>query len=287
MLATGAQHAYFGHDDWATFAPGLKTIDDATYLRRRILLAFESAETEPDADERRRLLTFVVVGGGATGVEMAGAIAELAARARRRLPRIDPRSARVILVEAGPGCSPPSIRRYRKRRSARSKTRRRGAAERPRHRTAIAAAWPSAPERIETRTVIWAAGVMASPAGRGSACDRPRRTGAGHADLSVPGHPNIFVLGDTARARRDGKPLPGVAPVAKQQGIMLRALIARARGERRRRSPIAISARSPPSAAKARSPSSAGSTFRLSRLAAVERRPCLFSDRLPARDRRA
>src|SRR5690348_9226669 len=107
ILATGAQHAYFGHDEWAAFAPGLKTIDDATYIRRRILLAFEKAETEPDAAERARLMTFVIVGGGATGVEMAGAIAELAKRALAADFRvIDPRSARVILVEAGPRLLP-------------------------------------------------------------------------------------------------------------------------------------------------------------------------------------
>ena len=103
MLATGAQHAYFGHDDWASFAPGLKTIDDATYLRRRILLAFERAEAETDAAERARLLTFVVIGGGPTGVEMAGAIAELAKWALAAdFRNIDPRSARIILVEGGP-----------------------------------------------------------------------------------------------------------------------------------------------------------------------------------------
>jgi NADH dehydrogenase len=120
IIATGARHAYFGHDDWAVYAPGLKTIDDATYLRRRILLAFEKAETEPDAAERRRLMNFVIVGGGATGVEMAGAIAELAKRALAADFRvIDPRSARVILVEAGPRLLPASMRRSPQRRRIR------------------------------------------------------------------------------------------------------------------------------------------------------------------------
>jgi NADH dehydrogenase len=120
IIATGARHAYFGHDDWAAYAPGLKTIDDATYLRRRILLAFEKAETEPDAAERRRLMNFVIVGGGATGVEMAGAIAELAKRALAADFRvIDPRSARVILVEAGPRLLPASMRRSPQRRRIR------------------------------------------------------------------------------------------------------------------------------------------------------------------------
>jgi NADH:ubiquinone reductase (H+-translocating) len=121
IVATGAQQSYFGHDLWAIYAPGLKSIDDATYVRRRILLAFEKAETEPNAVERRHLLNFVVVGGGATGVEKAGAIAELAKRALARDFRsIDPRSPRVVLVEAGPGCCPLSTPRYRKRHGIRS-----------------------------------------------------------------------------------------------------------------------------------------------------------------------
>ena len=221
VLATGAQHAYFGHDDWAPYAPGLKTIDDATYLRRRILLAFERAEAEPDPAERKRLLSFVVVGGGPTGVEMAGAIAELANRALASdFHNIDPRSARVILVEAGPRLLAPFDPALSER-ASRSLQQlgvevRVGAAV----TGCSCAAVFLGDERIDTRTVMWAAGVMASPAGAwlGVDTDRAGRVKVG-GDLSVPGLPNIFVIGDTAFAPgADGKPLPGVAPVAKQQG---------------------------------------------------------------------
>jgi NADH dehydrogenase len=234
IAATGAQHAYFGHDDWAAYALGLKTLDDATYVRRRILLAFEKAETEPDADERRRLLNFVVVGGGPTGVEMAGAIAELARRALAADFRsIDPREARVVLVEAGFRLLAP----FDPRLSA--------AAKRSLEQLGVEVRLGQAVtgcdcggvflgnERIEARSVIWGAGVMASPAGRWLAADTDR---AGRvkveADLSVPGHPNIFVIGDAASVLgRDGTPLPGVAPVAKQEGrYVARLLKARARG---------------------------------------------------------
>ena len=235
ILATGAQHAYFGHDDWAADAPGLKTIDDATYIRRRILLAFEKAETEPDPDERKRLLTFVIVGGGPTGVEMAGAIAELANRALAADFRaIDPRSARIILVEAASRVLTP----FDPALSEVAKTAleqlgvevRLGAAV-----TALDAHGVSmGAQRIAARTVIWGAGVMASPAGLwlGAETDRAGRVKVAP-DLSVPGHPDIFVVGDTALATNEaGDPLPGVAPVAKQQGqYVARLLIARAAGK--------------------------------------------------------
>ena len=235
ILATGARHAYFGHDDWAASAPGLKTIDDATYIRRRILLAFEKAETEEDPHERARLLNFVIVGGGPTGVEMAGAIAELANRALAADFRaIDPRCARIILVEAAPRLLTPfdpSLSQAAKRSLEQLGVNvRLGAAV-----TAVDAEGVSiGAERIEARTVIWGAGVMASPAGLwlGAATDR-----AGHVkvapDLSVPGHPDIFVLGDTATLDgADGHPLPGVAPVAKQQGAYVaRLLLARRDGK--------------------------------------------------------
>jgi len=234
IIATGAEHAYFGHD-WASHAPGLKTIDDATYLRRRILLAFERAETEPDAAERRRLLNFVVVGGGPTGVEMAGAIAELAKRALASDFRsIDPRSARIILLEAGPRLLPafdPSL----------SETARRSLDQlgvEVRLGSGVTdcdcASVSIGRERIETSTIIWAAGVKASPAAEWLEVESDR---AGRvkvqADLSVPGHPNIFVIGDAACAiGTDGNPLPGVAPVAKQQGqFVANLLIARAAGK--------------------------------------------------------
>jgi NADH dehydrogenase len=235
ILATGAQHAYFGHDDWAAHAPGLKTIDDATYIRRRILLAFEKAETEPDAAERKRLLNFVVVGGGPTGVEMAGAIAELANRALAADFRsIDPRAARIILVEAAPRLLTPfdpSLSEAAKKSLEQLGVEvRLGAAV-----TALDAEGVSmGPERIEARTVIWGAGVKASPAGSwiGAEMDRAGRVKV-LPDLSVPGHPDIFVIGDTALLNgADGNPLPGVAPVAKQQGQYIAdLLIARQKGQ--------------------------------------------------------
>jgi NADH dehydrogenase len=235
IVATGAQHAYFGNSEWAFSAPGLKTIDDATYLRRRILLAFERAEAEPDPVEQRRLLNFVVIGGGPTGVEMAGAIAELARRALALDFRtIDPRSARIILVQAGPRLLPafdPSL----------SEVALRSLGElgvEVRLDAAVTACncgeVSIGQERIATRTVMWAAGVMASPAGDWLGADMD---GAGRVkvapDLSVPGHPHIFVIGDTANARgRDGQPLPGVALVAKQQGqYVAKLLAARASGK--------------------------------------------------------
>src|SRR5215467_5431877 len=199
IVATGARHAYFGHPEWMPHAPGLKTIDDATYLRRRILLAFEKAETEPDPNERRRLLNFVVVGGGPTGVEMAGAIAELAKRALAADFRlIDPRSARIILLEAGPRLLPsfePSLS---------------AAAQRSLEKLGVEVRLDSSvtevdatgvsigSERIETRTAIWAAGVMASPAGRwlDTETDRAGRVMV-DPDLTLPGHSNVFVIGDT------------------------------------------------------------------------------------------
>jgi NADH dehydrogenase len=220
IVATGAEHAYFGHD-WASFAPSLKTIDDATYLRRRILLAFERAETEPEPDERRRLLNFVVVGGGATGVEMAGAIAELAKRALASDFRsIDPRCARIILLEAGPrllSSFDPTL-------SDKAKHSLEELGVEVRLSAAVSdcdcASVSIGQERIETRTIIWAAGVKASPAAQwlGAASDHAGRVKV-TPDLSIPDDPNIFVIGDAAAAfGPDGKPLPGVAPVAKQQG---------------------------------------------------------------------
>ena len=234
VIATGARHAYFGHDDWAVFAPGLKTIDDATYLRRRILLAFERAENETDLDERRRLMTFVVVGGGPTGVEMAGAIAELAKRALASdFQSIDPLCATIILVEAAPRLLTPFVPSLSD--AARRSLQQLGVEV----RLGVAVTSCSCEgvrlgdEFIPTRTIIWAAGVMASPAGRwlGAESDRAGRVKV-RSDLSVPGHTDVFVIGDTAAATgADGTMLPGVAPVAKQQGqYVARALIARYRG---------------------------------------------------------
>jgi NADH dehydrogenase len=235
VLATGAEHAYFGHDEWEPFAPGLKTIDDATYLRRRILLAFEHAETEPDPAERERLLNFVIVGGGPTGVEMAGAIAELAKRALASDFRtIDPRCARIVLVEAGPRLLTP----FDPELSDNAKRALEQLGVEVRLNAAVTGCSDKAvsigDERIETRTIMWAAGVKASPAARwlGVEPDRAGRVKV-EPDLSVKGLPDVFVLGDTALAlSEDGKPLPGVAPVAKQQGQYLAKLLkARAIGK--------------------------------------------------------
>jgi NADH dehydrogenase len=234
IVATGAEHAYFGLD-WSSYAPGLKTIDDATYLRRRILLAFERAEIEPDADERRRLLNFVVVGGGPTGVEMAGAIAELAKRALASDFRsIDPRCARIILVEAGPRLLAPFHPSLSQ--AARHSLEQLGVEVRlgANVTDCDCSGVSLGRERLQTRTIVWAAGVKASPVAEWLAVDSDR---AGRvkvqSDLSVPGHPNIFVIGDAAAASgADGKPLPGVAPVAKQQGYYVaNLLMARAKGK--------------------------------------------------------
>jgi NADH dehydrogenase len=228
IVATGARHAYFGHDDWARHAPGLKRIDDATYLRRRILLAFEKAESETDPERRRALLNFVVVGGGPTGVEMAGAIAELARKALKSDFRtIDPGSARVILVEAAPRLLTPFDPRLSE--AARRSLERLGVEVR------LGAAVTDCDadgvvigqERIAAATIIWGAGVMASPAGLwlGAKTDRAGRVEV-QPDLSIPGHPEVFVIGDTALARSgDGPPLPGIAPVAKQQGVYVARLL--------------------------------------------------------------
>lgn len=228
VVATGARHAYFGRDDWAPYAPGLKRIDDATDLRRRILLAFERAESETDPVKRQALLTFVVVGGGPTGVEIAGAVAELARKALAGdFHAIDPAAARVVLVEAASRLLAPFDPWL-------SEAARRSLAELgvevrlERPVTACDARGVSlGEERIEAATLIWAAGVMASPAGNwlGAATDRAGRVRV-EPDLSLPGHPEIFVLGDTAHVSgADGLPLPGVAPVAKQQGLYVARLL--------------------------------------------------------------
>jgi NADH dehydrogenase len=234
IVATGARHSYFGRDDWADYAAGLKRIEDATELRRRILLAFEQAEAAADPVRRRALLTFVVIGGGPTGVEMAGAIAELARTGlAREFRRIDPRSARVVLVEAAdrllasfdPGLSA----------AAAAALAGLGVEVRVNHPvTACDAMGVSlGGYRIDAETVVWAAGVMASAAGRwlGAATDKAGRVLV-RPDLSLPGRPEVFVIGDTANvAGPDARPLPGTAPVAKQQGRYVAALVgARLRG---------------------------------------------------------
>jgi NADH:ubiquinone reductase (H+-translocating) len=229
IVATGARHAYFGRDEWEAVAPGLKKIDDATKLRHRILLAFEDAETAEDAAERRRLMTFVIIGGGPTGVELAGAIAELAKVALARdFRHIDPRSSRIILVESGSrvlATFPDALSAFAKR--ALEKL---GVEVHLGHPASACDAGGVVVdgERIEARTIIWAAGVAASPAAKwlGAEKDRAGRVIVGR-DLTLPGHAEIFVIGDTAAAPGgDGKPLPGVAPVAKQQGAYVARVIA-------------------------------------------------------------
>src|SRR5215472_6417157 len=235
IVATGAQQAYFGHDDWAQHAPGLKTIGDAVYVRNRILLAFEKAETEPDPDERRRLLNFVVVGGGATGVELTGAIAELAKHTLASGFRtIDPRSARIVLVEAASRL----LRQFDESLSSSAQRALERLGAEVRLGTSVTgcdeAGISMGTERIESRTIMWSAGVEASPAGQwlGAESDRAGRVKI-EPDLSLPGRPHIFVLGDTALfTGGGGEPLPGVAPVAKQQGAYVARVIAARAGGR-------------------------------------------------------
>ncbi len=235
VLATGSRHAYFGHDEWERVAPGLKKIDDATSIRRRILTAFEHAEAATDTEVRRRLLTFVVIGAGPTGVEMAGAIAELAHVALRHDFRtIDPRDARVVLVEAGPrvlAAFPPVLSAAAQRALQRLHVEvRLGAPVTNCDESGVTIGQ----EHVPAATIVWAAGVAASAAGHwlGVEKDRIGRVSVG-SDLTVPGHPEIFVVGDTASAAGvDGKPLPGLAPVAKQQGAYVaRVLRARLAGK--------------------------------------------------------
>ncbi|QRM29172.1 NAD(P)/FAD-dependent oxidoreductase [Microvirga sp. VF16] len=230
VLATGATHSYFGHPEWASVAPGLKQMEDATEIRRKVLLAFEHAELTNDYDEQSRLLTFVVVGGGPTGVEMAGAIAEVAHHALpAEFRRIDPHAARVILIEAGPRllpAFPEDLSAY-----ARKALEKMGVEVRTQASVTNCneGGVDLDGERIETGTIIWAAGVVASPAAEwlGVEADRAGRVKVAP-DLTVPGRPEIFVIGDTAAVvdGTAGKPVPGIAPAAKQMGRYVADVIA-------------------------------------------------------------
>lgn len=220
VVATGATHSYFGHPEWEALAPGLKTIEDALEIRRRVLLAYEAAERESDPEQRRRWLTFVVIGAGPTGVELAGAFAEIALHAMGRdFRRIDPRQAKIVLVEGLPRVLPVYPEDLSSR--AQRQLERFGVEVRTGARvTAIDRDGISiGEERIEAKTVVWAAGVQASPLARSldAPLDRAGRVLVAP-DLSVPGHPEIFVIGDLAAVEQDGRPVPGVAPAAIQEG---------------------------------------------------------------------
>jgi NADH dehydrogenase FAD-containing subunit len=229
ILATGARHSYFGHDEFEQFAPGLKSLADAVAARNKILQAFEQAEAEEDPRRHPDLLTFVLVGAGATGVELAGALAILVrSTLRSEFRRIDPTSARIILIDAGSrvlGTFPDDLSR-----AAKARLERLGVKVRLGHAVdqIDADGVTVAGERILSKTVIWTAGVVPSPADKWLKAETDR---AGRVrvlkDLSVPGHPEIFVVGDTASFDQDGRPLPGVAQVAIQQGRYAGRLIDR------------------------------------------------------------
>jgi NADH:quinone reductase (non-electrogenic) len=230
VLATGARHAYFGHDEWEPYAPGLKTLEDATSIRRRVLLAFEHAERENDEERRRAYLTFVIVGGGATGVELAGAIGELAhATLPDEFRRIDTRKARILLIEAGPRILPTfetDLSTYAHR-----------ALERLGVEIRLGSPVSECSENgvvfggqpVSAKVILWAAGVRASPAAAwlGAEADGAGRVRVAP-DLTAPGHPEIFVIGDTATIDAwHGKAVPGIAPAAKQEGAYVAEVIRR------------------------------------------------------------
>ena len=227
LLASGATHAYFGHDEWARHAPGLKTLDDALQLRRHLLLAFERAEAEPDPELRAAWLSFAIVGGGPTGVELAGTLAEIARHTlKNEFRNINPSDARVRLVEAGPrvlSSFPEDLsekaRRQLEKLGVEVST-----------GTAVSdineSGYRLGDVFVPARTVVWAAGVSASPLAKSLAVplDRAGRVSVLD-DLSAPGHPDIFVAGDLASLQQAGKPVPGVAPAAKQMGRHVAAVI--------------------------------------------------------------
>lgn len=230
IIASGATHAYFGHQEWEPLAPGLKTIEDALEIRRRVLLAFELAERQATEDRSPSPLQFVVIGAGPTGVELAGTLAEIAHHAmNHEFRKIDPRQARILLIEGGPRVLPAYSEELS--RKAEDQLRRLGVEVRTSHmviRVEPGAVWVG-DERIPASVILWAAGVAASPLGRklGVPIDRAGRVLV-QPDLSVPGHPEVFVIGDLASLQDEkGKMLPGVAPVAIQQGNWVGETIAR------------------------------------------------------------
>jgi NADH dehydrogenase len=223
VLAAGGRTSYFGHDEWETFAPGLKDLDDAVEIRRRVLLAFEDAEKETDPERRRALMTFVVVGGGPTGVELAGAIAELSHFVLARdFRNIYPEEAEILLLEGGPKILPsfaPDLSKSAHRQLAELGVRVRTGAQ-VTHIDEYGVNLGD--ERIRAATVIWAAGVRATTLTErlGAPLDRAGRILVNH-DLTVPGHHNVFAIGDMTYLEQDGKPLPGVSPVAMQMGRLV------------------------------------------------------------------
>ena len=286
-LATGARHAYFGHDDWEPFAPGLKTLEDATTIRGRILIAFEEAERDVDETRRAALLTFVIIGAGPTGVELAGTIVELA---RSTLPadfrNIDTRKARIILIEARPRVLPgfaEDLSTYAQQ-----------ALERLGVEVVLgepvtecfAGGVVYGGKTLAAATVIWAAGVQSSPAAEwlDAPADRAGRLKV-EPDLTVPGHPEIFAIGDAAIvARPDGRAVPGIAPAAKQEGAYVAQVIRRETPRAGRAGPFPLQARR-----RSRDDRRAASGDRLrldqaarrDRLVAMGLRPYLFPDRRP------
>jgi NADH dehydrogenase len=220
IVATGATHSYFGHDEWERVAPGLKSIEDATEIRRRMLYAFEAAEREEDPEKQRAWLTFVIVGAGPTGVELAGALAEVAKQSLSRdFRRIDPKRARILLLEGGPRVLPSYDEELS--RSGQEQLESLGVEVRTNAKVTrldSTGAWLGM-EKIEAHTILWAAGVQASPLARslGAPLDRAGRVKV-TPTLTLPDHPEVFVVGDLATLEQDGKPVPGVAPAAMQMG---------------------------------------------------------------------
>jgi NADH:ubiquinone reductase (H+-translocating) len=244
IVATGSSHQYFGHEEWEQWAPGLKTVEDATDMRRRILLAFEMAERETDPEKRHAMMTFVIVGGGPTGVELAGALAEIANDTLKRdFRHIDPSSARIFLVEGGARLLPsypPQLSEAAKKMIERlGVTVQLNAMVTNVEKDLVTVHQGESAEIISTRTILWAAGVLGSPVGRsvaeqtGAPMDKLGRISV-EPDCSVPGHPEIFVIGDLALfTHQTGHPLPGVAQPAIQEGhYVARAIVQRLRGEK-------------------------------------------------------
>jgi NADH:ubiquinone reductase (H+-translocating) len=230
IIASGSTHTYFGHDEWEAFAPGLKTVEDAVEIRRRVLLAYELAERQAASGGGIPSLQFVVVGGGPTGVELAGTLAEIAHQSMNHQFRfIDPRQTRIILVEGGPRVLPA----YSENLSGKAEAQLRHLGVEVRTSLMVSRIEPgvvsAGNEEIPAQVIIWAAGVAASPLGRklGVPVDRAGRVLV-QPDLSIPGHPEVFVIGDLATLNdENGKPLPGLAPVAMQEGRWVAELIAR------------------------------------------------------------